>query len=74
MKNAIKFLSKILEFTFVGSVIFVLPAIIHSIFTFTNHYMSDISNDSYCVVMSLVTTLGSVFYIAIEADRIDSIK
>ena len=72
MKHTLKFLSKIAQIVLVACVVFVIPAIVHCIFTFTfSHYLNDISSSTYCGLMSFISLIVTVFYIVIEADRIE---
>lgn len=72
MKHTIKFLSKIAQLVLVACVVFVTPAIVHCIFTFTlSHYLNDMSSTIYCGLMSFVSLLVTVFYVAVEAERIE---
>jgi hypothetical protein len=72
MKQAVKFLSKIAQLVLVACVVFVTPAIVHCIVTFTfSHYMNDLSSTIYCGLMSFISLIVTVFYIAIEAERIE---
>lgn len=72
MKYTVKFLSKIAQLVLVACVVFITPAIVHCIFTFTfSHYLNDLSSTIYCGLMSFISLLVTVFYVAVEAERIE---
>ena len=75
MKHTLHFLSRAIQIVLVAAVVFVTPAIVHSVFTFTfSHYMNDLSSATYCGLMSFVSLLVTIFYMVIEVERIQDSK
>ena len=73
MKHMINFLSKIAQVSIIACIVFVLPAVMHSIFTLDpSHYLNDIAATAYCAVMSFISLLVTIFYMVVVAEDVNS--
>lgn len=70
MKRPFDFLKVIAEMAIVALVLFIAPAIVHSVVTFDyTHYLNDLSSSVYCATMTFVSFFGTVFFITVETDN-----
>ncbi len=70
MKRPFDFLKTIAELAIVAIVLFIAPAIVHSVLTLDfTHYLNDLSSSVYCGVMSFVSFFGTFFFIMVETEN-----